>query len=273
MVVLGSDDGLIASGESTFISGPLALAAALCFDIWKVGLVPHFVNGITVLVYAMRAYYIYSNAAAAAACSRITEAITTQSSSVRDLSDQQARGTCMGTVDTWSRYRQGDCLREKGPLLPRPHLFLPIWAQPSTLSSSPPVSISRQFRLQPCEDEIQESRCTSGGGRRQEAGGRRGRRGQQFLPARASEQTTSSNIFHSASTFPTLSKEKCPTTAQADTAIIYWEGGPTRSGRAGQGAEPLLSISISQSSANFGGHSTPQSALSALCAPPSAFGI
>lgn len=42
----------------------------------------------------------------------------------------------MGTVDTWWKYRQGDCLRERGPLLLWPHLFLSIWAQPSTLSPS-----------------------------------------------------------------------------------------------------------------------------------------
>lgn len=129
MVVLGSDDGLIASGERTFISGSprpcrCVLNAVLGhLESWT------FHNSSTEspsqccrsLMNTMCVHYNYGTTAA---CSRITEAITTLSSSVRDLSDHQAGGTCMGAVDTSSRYREGDCLREKGPLFPWPHLAL-----------------------------------------------------------------------------------------------------------------------------------------------------
>lgn len=90
-----------------------------------------FGNGITVFVNAMCAYYDHITGNAAAAYARITEAITTLSSSVRDLSNHQAGGTCMGTVDTSSRYRQGDCLREKGPLFPWPHSSLSLHLGPA----------------------------------------------------------------------------------------------------------------------------------------------
>lgn len=100
MVVLGSDDGLIASGERTFISGSprpsrCVLNAVLGrLESWT------FHNSSTEsprsccrsLMNTMCAYY---NLGTTAACSRITEAITTLSSSVRDLSDHQAGGTCM----------------------------------------------------------------------------------------------------------------------------------------------------------------------------------
>lgn len=88
-----------------------------------------FGNGITVFVNALCAYDNYVNAAAAYA--RITEAITTLSSSVRDLGDHQAGGTYLGTVDTSSRYRQGDCLREKGPLFSRPHSCVSLHLGPA----------------------------------------------------------------------------------------------------------------------------------------------
>lgn len=153
----------------------------LCSDSCKLGMFHKFGNGITVFVNAMCAYYNYINAAAAYA--RITETIATMSSSVRDLSDHQAGGTCMGTVDTWSRYRQGDCLREKGPLFAWPHSSLSLHLGPAVnfeFQSPFPLPVPA-LRGRGPGGTTHDAQVGAAGGRRQEAGETRMRRGPAVL--------------------------------------------------------------------------------------------
>ena len=187
MVVLGSDDGLIASGERTFISGSLrprrcVMNAVLGFLVSKfVWSFHNLMDGITVVMPSntMRAFYNYGITAAR---SRITEAITTLSSSVRDLSDHQAIGTCMGRYGTASELLRRGIVRVTASAKEDPSsrcpIALSIWVQPSTLSSS--------FQLP--DSSPGSSPSSSPVRMRQEAGERRGH---QFLPACAFEQPTS----------------------------------------------------------------------------------
>lgn len=166
----------------------------------------------------------------------------------------------VGTVDTSSRYRQGDCLREKGPLFAWPQT-LSIWVQPSTLCSSfqfPVSSPHFQFRFQPCEDVAQEARGPSGGSWRQEAGEEEGPAVLAYARAHLS------NIDKPY--LPYLEQESAP-------PLPRLTGRSSAGKKVRQGQARRRASSVNQSSFNFGGGQS-RSVNPSVClsAPPSASG-
>ena len=138
--------------------------------------------------------------------------------------------TCLYTS---SRYRQGDCLRERGPLFSWPHFVsLHLGPGPAVSPSSSSSSSSSPVRMR-------HKVHRGGGSMRQEAGERRGHQFLHVLHAHLSNIDVHSRSF----------EQNCPTTAhaQADRAITNWEEGSTRSGTLAGRRASSVSQSDSQS--------------------------